>query len=177
MCRVQNAQCTLCKLLCKYCTHNRSSFIHIFLPKARVIHLIHLIGKAIISCFPCTTKLWLVNQTTDYTNPSHRRSSPTHWTSTGLPSQTPHHPAFCFSFSLSFLVDACVGLNWLSASFLSHVNQIKSNHSFMPTLSYLDTNYASRSSIPRVSNQIKSLWLQLIVHERHFLNNNRNFTV
>jgi len=42
---------------------------------------------------------------TFYTNPSHHRSSPTHrtahWTSTGLPSRTPYHSAFCFSFSLS----------------------------------------------------------------------------
>jgi len=46
---------------------------------------------------------------------------------TGLqPSRTPHHSAFCFSFSLSFLVDACVGLNWLSAGFLSPVIQIES---------------------------------------------------
>ena len=60
------------------------------------------------------------------TNPSHHRSSPTHWTSTGLPPRTSHRPAFCFSFFVIFLVDACVGLNWLSAVFLSHVNQIAS---------------------------------------------------
>ena len=62
------------------------------------------------------------------TNPSHHRSSsypPTaHWTSTGLPSRTSYHPASCFSSSVIFLlVDACVGLNWLLVSFLSHVNK------------------------------------------------------
>jgi len=71
------------------------------------------------------------------TNSSHHRSSPTHrtahWTSTGLPPRTSHRPAFCFGFSLSFLVDTCVGLNWLIAGFfLSHVSQIASFiHSFI----------------------------------------------
>ena len=47
-----------------------------------------------------------------------------HWTSTGLPSRTSYHPALCFSSSVIFLlVDACVGLNWLLVSFLSHVNK------------------------------------------------------
>ena len=35
-----------------------------------------------------------------------------------------YHPALCFSSSVIFLlVDACVGLNWLLVSFLSHVNK------------------------------------------------------
>jgi len=46
------------------------------------------------------------------TNPSHHRSSPAHrtahWTSTGLPPRTSHRTAFCFSFFVIFLVDACV---------------------------------------------------------------------
>ena len=38
--------------------------------------------------------------------------------------------ALCFSSSVIFLlVDACVGLNWLLVSFLSHVN--KKHHSFI----------------------------------------------
>ena len=43
----------------------------------------------------------------------------------GLPSRTSYHPALCFSSSvIFFLVDACVGLNWLLVSFfLSHVNK------------------------------------------------------
>jgi len=70
----------------------------------------------------------------DYEFSSHHRSSsypPTaHWTSTGLPSRTSYHPALCFSSSVIFLsVDACVGLNWLLVSFLSHVN--KNIHSFI----------------------------------------------
>ena len=36
----------------------------------------------------------------------------------------PHTDALCFSSSVIFLlVDACVGLNWLLVSFLSHVNK------------------------------------------------------
>ena len=47
-----------------------------------------------------------------------------HWISTGLPLWTSYHPALCFSSSVIFLlVDACVGLNWLLVSFLSHVNK------------------------------------------------------
>ena len=54
-----------------------------------------------------------------------------HWTSTGLPSRTSYHPALIFSSSVIFLlVDACVGLNWLLVSFLSHVNK-NIIHSFM----------------------------------------------
>ena len=38
--------------------------------------------------------------------------------------RTSYHPALCFSLSVIFLlVDACVGLNWLLVSFLSHVNK------------------------------------------------------
>ena len=75
------------------------------------------------------------------TNPSHHRSSsypPTaHWTSTGLPSRTSYHPALCFSSSVIFLlVDACVGLDWLLVSFLSHVN-INIIHSFIHSFSAL----------------------------------------
>ena len=56
-----------------------------------------------------------------------------HWTSTGLPSRTSYHPALCFSSSVIFLlVDACVGLNWILVSFLSHVN--KKHHSFIHDL-------------------------------------------
>ena len=41
-----------------------------------------------------------------------------------LPSRTSYHAALCFSSSVIFLlVDACVGLNWLLVSFLSHVNK------------------------------------------------------
>ena len=48
------------------------------------------------------------------------------------PSRTSYHPALCFSSSVIFLlVDACVGLNWLLVSFLSHVNKKKNIiHSF-----------------------------------------------
>ena len=65
------------------------------------------------------------------TNPSHHRSSPIH--------RTAHWTAFMDSVPLSvmffcylLLVDACVGLNWLSSSFWSHVNKttIHSKHSF-----------------------------------------------
>ena len=61
------------------------------------------------------------------TNPSHHRLSsypPTaHLTSTGLPSRT-SLCALCFSSPVIFLlVYACVGLNWLLVSFLSHVNK------------------------------------------------------
>ena len=60
-----------------------------------------------------------------------------HWTSTGLPSRTSYHTVLCFSSSVIFLlVDACVGLNWLLVSFLSHVNKniIHSIHSFKTTV-------------------------------------------
>ena len=42
-----------------------------------------------------------------------------------MPSRTSyHHPALYFSSSVIFLlVDACVGLNWILVSFLSHVNK------------------------------------------------------
>jgi len=46
------------------------------------------------------------------------------------PSRTPYRPAFCFSFFVIFLVDACVGLNWLLAGFFYHTLN-KSNHSFI----------------------------------------------
>jgi len=47
-----------------------------------------------------------------------------HWISTRLPTRTLYRSAFCFSFFCYFLlVDACVGLNWRSASFWSHGNK------------------------------------------------------
>ena len=51
-----------------------------------------------------------------------------------------YHPALCFSSSVIFLlVDACVGLNWLLVSFLSHVNK-NIIHSFKSTPPSVDTD-------------------------------------
>ena len=62
------------------------------------------------------------------TNPSHHRSSPTHWTVhwilTVLPSRTITAQRLVLVFRYPLLVDACVGLNSLPASFWSHGNKI-----------------------------------------------------
>jgi len=80
--------------------------------------------------------IWCWIEPTDY--------PPTaHWTSTGLPSRTSYHPALCFSSSVIFLsVDACVGLNWLLVSFLSHV---KKNiiHSFIHSIALCIVTFIS----------------------------------
>ena len=56
------------------------------------------------------------------------------WTSTGLPSRIPYTTqryVLVLSLGPLLLIDACVGLNWLSASFWSHGNKITFIHSFI----------------------------------------------
>ena len=149
----------------------RNTCVLLFLPHSANLRLIHHLKQT--SHHPSLPLSSIPDlKRTCSTNPSHHRSSSypqtAHWTSTGLPSQTSYHPALCFSSPVIFLlVDACVGLNWLLVSFLSHVNKNIIHSSVLVTcfvsncnflLAYLQSYLTDTGLMTTISNNVWVHW-------------------